>query len=354
MPKMVSEVTSGVQYDFSAEEGQIAASTTRVFKILKSDASEYISIASACGIQVGQEHPTERGLYCVSYSAQYDGDSRMVVIATFNYRASPGLGGSQEDRKEQPPDVRPANWSVATSIQETPAYVWKGITGPRAGQTGPCVNPAGDLYEGVVRLEPIVTISIDQYESSDPTRHCLYAGYVNSNSIKLGSLTMFARSVMLRGVQTQPVVEHWGEKIYRGWKASYEFAFRVNWVGAPYNVAIGWDILQPQSGFNVKAWTPNFVPADTDNYSQPLKHENYAIKEPLSLPDGISAGQKVRSMIRVHESESGKTSQRPSAQPIPLNDDGSGRSDSASPPVIVHRYQVQNDIDFSFFGLRLI
>jgi hypothetical protein len=53
------------------------------------------------------------------------------------------------------------------------------------------------------------------------------------------------RSVMFRGVQTQPSVERWGNATLRGWRASYEFAFRVNWVGSPYNVAIGWDVIQP-------------------------------------------------------------------------------------------------------------
>jgi hypothetical protein len=360
MPKLVKEVASGVQYDFSAEEGQIAASTTRVFKILKSNTNEYISIASACGVQVGQQHPTESGMYCVSYSAQYDGDSRMVIVATFNYRSSPGLGGDSQDRKQSPPDVRPANWSVATSLQETPAYIWKAITGPDAGTAdavGPCVNPSGDLYEGVVRLEPIVTIAIEQFETVDPTRHCLYAGYVNSNSIQLGSLAMFPRSVMFRGVQTQPAIEQWGDTLFRGWKASYEFAFRVNWVGAPVNQAIGWDVLQPQSGFNVKAWAPlgpngSQVANDRDDFGQPLEPDNFRIKIPVSLPSGVSPGDKMRAHIRVASGEGGVT-QRPSAQPIALNDDGAARSPVASPKVLVYRYQVQNDINFSIFGLRL-
>jgi hypothetical protein len=357
MAKMVSEVTSGVQYDFSAEEGQIAASTTRVFKILKSSAGEYTNISSECGIQVGNAHPTEQDMYCVSYSAQYDGDSRMVIIATFNYRASPGLGGSQQDRKQDPPDVRPANWAVSTSLQEVPAYVWKPITGPGAGQVGPCVNPVGDMYEGVTRLEPIVTISVEQYESSDPTRHSLFAGYVNSNPIQLGSLSMFPRSCMFRGVQSQPVVEQWGETIYRGWKASYEFAFRVNWVGEPVNQRIGWDVLQPQSGFNVLAWTPTApngsqAANNRDDFGQPLEPDNFRIKIPVALPEGISTGDKVRAHIRVASGEGG-VSQRPSAQPIALNNDGAARSPVAQPKVLVYRYQVQNDIDFSQFGLRL-
>lgn len=351
----VAEIAPGVQYQFSAEELQVAASTTRVFRILKNDPSEYVAIAGLCGISVGDEHPQEAGLFCASYSAQYEGDSRMVILATFNYRTTPAAGGGAGgDRNQNPPDVRPANWSTSSALQEVPAYIWKPITGPGAGSWRPCNNPAGDMYEGVTRLEPIVTISIEQFETIDPTRHQLYAGYVNTNPIQLGSLAMFPRSCMFRGVQTSPAVEHWGDNTFRGWKASYEFAFRVNWMGTPYNTAIGWDIAVPQSGFNVKAWTPNFVQPDLDNYSQPLKKntDGVSILEPLALPSQVSVGQKMRAMVRI-AAEDGKTTQRPSAQPIPLNNDGSGRIDTADPPVIVHRYQVQNDIDFNLFGLRL-
>jgi hypothetical protein len=354
---IAKEVSPGVQYEFSSDEGQIAASTTRVFKILKSTAEEYIRIAQVCGVRVGDGHPDEPGLRCVSYSAQYDGDSRMVIVATFNYRVTPSVSGG--DGKEQPPDIRPANWSVSTSLQEMPAYVWKAITGPKVGQpdeTGPIVNPAGDLYEGVTRLEPIVTISVSQFQPTDPTEHCQYAGYVNSNQIRLGSLTMEPRSCMFRGVQTSPAVELHGGDLFRGWRASFEFAYRVNWVGAPINAAIGWDVLQPQTGFNVKAWIPNFVVVDTDNYSQPLRKNNesegFSILEPLALPEGIAIGDKVRAQIRIAAPD-GKVTQRPSAQPIPLNDDGSGRSESANPKVLLYRYQVQKDIDFGILGIRL-
>lgn len=358
---IVKEVTAGVQYEFSSEEGQVAASTTRVFKILKASAGEYINVAGECGVQVGDQHPSESGLYCVSYSAQYDGDSRMVIVATFSYRATPGVGANAEssDGKDQPPDVRPASWSISTSLQETPAYIWKAITGPKVGQpdeTGPIVNPAGDLYEGVVRLEPIVSISVSQYQAFDPTLNCQYAGYVNSNEIRLGSLTMPPRSCMFRGVQTTPSNEQYGGIIYRGWRATYEFAYRVNWVGDPVNEAIGWDVLQPQTGLNVKAWNPAAPPANADNYTQPLKKdkdsEGFSILEPLALPDGISAGDKVRAQIRIAAPD-GKVTQRPSAQPIPLNDDGSGRAEAANPKVLLYRYQVQNDINFDILGIRL-
>lgn len=354
----VAEIAPGVQYQFSAEELQVAASTTRVFRILKGDPNEYVAVATLCGISVGQEHPQEAGLYCASYSAQYEGDSRMVILATFNYRTTPGGGAAGGDRNQNPPDVRPANWSTSSSLQEVPAYIWKPVTGPGAGSWRACYNPAGDMYEGITKLEPIVTISVEQFETADPTRHQLYAGYVNTQPIQLGSLSMFPRSCMFRGVQTAPAVEHWGNNTFRGWRASYEFAFRVNWMGEPFDTAIGWDIAVPQSGFNVKAWTPlapngSQVANNRDDFGQPLRHENYQIRIPVALPEGISVGEKVRAHVRVFEGENGKVTQRPSAQPIALNDDGAARSPVASPPVLVYRYQVQNDIDFSLFGLRL-
>jgi hypothetical protein len=58
-------------------------------------------------------------------------------------------------------------------------------------------------------------------------------------------------------------------------------------------------------------------------------------------------------MVMVFEYENGGASQLPSAQPIPINDNGRPRIDTASPKVLVYRYQVQDEIDFSQFGLRL-
>lgn len=362
---IVKEVTAGVQYEFSSEEGQVAASTTRVFKILKASAGEYINVAGVCQVRIGDQHPSESGLYCVSYSAQYDGDSRMVIVATFNYRVTPSAGGDDGgaggDGKSQPPDIRPANLSVSTSLQEVPAYSWKPITGPNAGGSwSPIVNPVGDLYEGVTRLEPIVTLSVSQFQTRNPTTSSTLVGYVNRLQLDIGILSMKPRTVMFRGVQKTPAVEQYGGVLYRGYNATYEFVYRRNWVGDPINDEIGWDVLQPQTGFNVKAWTPEFVgpgAADKDNYSQPLKKdkdsEGFSILEPLALPEGVNVGDKVRAQIRIAAPD-GKTTQRPSAQPIPLNDDGSGRSESAEPKVLVYRYQIYETSDFNvtFSDLR--
>jgi hypothetical protein len=188
--------------------------------------------------------------------------------------------------------------------------------------------------------------------STDPTTYCQYVGYVNSNTFSLGTLNIFERSCMFRGVQTTPVAEKYAGTMYRGWNANFEFAYRVNWVGTPVNGAIGWDIVIPQSGWNVKAWTPGGG-GTKDEYSQPLKHENSKIANPLALPTGVTAGQKVAAMVRIVDPDGGAAIQRAAGMPIPLNDDGSGRDAAASPPVLVYRYQTQNSMSFSSFGLRL-
>lgn len=351
----VSEIAPGVQYQFSGEDGQNSITTTRVFRILKSSADEYVNLSQVCGVDVADQHPQEPGLYCLSYSAQYEGDSRMVILATFNYRTVSGTNvqvGS--DYIVTRPEPRPANWSISSTLSEVPAYVWKTITGPNADKVSPCVNPAGDLYEGITKYEPIVTINVEQFETIDPTRMCEYVGRVNMNAFQFGSLAILRRFCMFRGVNATPGTIKWGTQVLRGFNTTYEFAYRTNWVGEPINAPIGWDIVVPQSGFNVKAWTPNLVQVDIDNFTQPLRRtsDGASILEPFALPQQVSVGQKMRAMIRV-AAEDGKTIQRPSAQPIPLNDDGSGRSDTATPPVIVHRYQVYDEIDFSLFGLRV-
>jgi hypothetical protein len=350
MPKYVAEITSGVTFDYTSEERSVAATTNRVFRIIKEAPSESINLQEACGIRIGEMHPFEGQLFCTAFSGQYEADSRMVILATFTYRFS-------AQSREEPPDARPANWSVSTSLVETPAYVWKGITGPTAGTIGPIANPAGDMYEGVTRLEPIVTIAVEQFEVDDPTRHCLFAGCVNSDGFTVGSLSCPPRSVMFRGVQTTPAVDSWGGDQYRGWKASYEFAYRRNFVGNPVNDEIGWDWAQPQVGFNVKAFAPPGVqPAGgdlRDVYGQILRHRDGRIADPLQLPTGVNAGDKVRACIRIFEREDGGATQRPSAQPIAINNDGTPRRDTANPPVLVYRYQVQPDVNFSNFGLRL-
>jgi hypothetical protein len=206
-----------------------------------------------------------------------------------------------------------------------------------------------------------VSIFIEQFVTNDPTTHNLYAGYTNSVVMNVGSMAIPRRCLMFRGVQAKPSVKNWGGEVRRGWDCSYEFLFRRNNSQASMSESdalvdqdVGWDVIQPVSGFSVKAFNPPGNPATQDPYAQPLKLKDDARidEDTLALPDGTVPGQKVRGMVKINAA-GGVTTQRPSALPIPLNADGTPRSPSANPPVLVFRYKVQPEINFNVFGLRL-
>lgn len=381
MPKMVSEIAQGQSYEFSAEESGIASRQVRVFRLIKSAPAEYVNVFQACNVYIGDQHPQDPMLYCESVSAQYEGDSRLVLLVTFNYRVSVQFeqsasgGGAGPDNLAKPPDIRPANWSISTSLVEVPAFSWRIADAsksghPKGGWTS-ITNPAGDLYEGVSQTEGIITINVEQWEFQDPTRHAEWAGYVNENVITLGGLRMERRTVMFRGVQTKPEVEQYNNQVYRGWKANYEFLYRTNVCQISdmdaddvyKEVPIGWDRAQPLAGFNIinKAFASEAAAqaAKVEAGSLVLakeESEDFGVRikgwpNAISLAEG-TANKKMRGMIMVAD---GKwPTQRTCAQPIPLNRDGSPRWHEAVPPVIVYRYQVQPETDFSrTFGLRL-
>lgn len=363
MPRGVAEISSGNQFQFSSNQGQAAASQTRVFRVLLSTPQETFDIQQTCGVFIGDSHPNNPALFCTSYSYQYDGDTRVVLLCTFNYEATASASNStsQQDPKQSSPDVRPANWSITSSLMEVPALTWRDRSGPNSNLEGfvAAINVCGDRYEGITRLEPVVSISIEQFETTDPSKYALYAGTVNKNQANFGSLTCPPRSLMFRGVTMRPVIESFGSLLYRGWMGTFEFAYRRNYTlyhntsGTETPGPIGWDIVVPQTGFNVKAFTPSAATNIQEVYGQPLKHEDGKIATPLALPANVSAGDKVRAMVKVFEYVSGGASQTPSAQPIPINNDGSPRIDTASPKVLVYRYQLYEEYDFDNFNLRL-
>lgn len=371
MPKEVSEITSGQQFSRSSTEGQLADSQTRVFKILKSTIAEIVDIQAACGVRIGDRHPVNANLYCVSFDARFDGDSRMVVAATFNYQSTPSqaasTGGGGSDPKSQAPDIRPANWSISSSLIEVPVYTWQPLnpsTGAPVG--GPVVplNAAKDRFDAIARYEPMVTISVQHFEVTNPTKHAERVGSVNKTEYKIASLTCKPHTLMLRGVSSQPVVESYKDFLFRGWSATYEFAYRRNNVKGLWNgfgnpvveADIGWDIAVPETGFNVLAFVPAGALPEQDIFGQPLKHDAGKIVDPEQLPDGIAVGDKVRGMVKVFEYEDGGASQLPSAQPIPLNEDGTPRKSfgagAADPPVIINRYRIYDEYEFRNFVLR--
>lgn len=368
MPNAISEIASGAQFTRSSNEGAVADSQTRVFRIVLSAPGEYVDFQNACGIYIGDPHPSNQGIFCQSFEGRFDGESRMVLLATFNYAtkaSAASSGGGDSGGGGNAPDIRPANWTTSVATYESPVRTWKKVVNGVAGTASPAENPAGDMYDGIVKLEPIVTISITQPQSTDPLSNVAAVGCINSSPLKCGTQTFPKATVMLRSIQSSPVVEAYGNKIFRGWSATYEFLYKRNpayiygpggdaFGGAPQlaEVDIGWDIAVPQTGFNVLAFA---LPGggNSDAYGMPLKHEKGKIKIPVALPDSIAANEKVRAMIRVFEYENGGASQIPSAQPIPLNDDGTPRVSNAEPKILVYRYRVYNEFDFNKLGLRL-
>lgn len=362
MPKLVKEISSGTQFSRSAQEGELADAQTRSFRIILSAPSEIVDIQKECQVLIGDPHPYNPALYCLSFDARFEGESRMVIVATFNYQSSAGGGGGgDEDPKSVSPDVRPPTWTTSTSLMEQPLYTWRKRTGQRVWDTDevPATNPVGDIYDGVSKLTSVVTISAQLFLTNDPTDDLENAGKVNSNQIRLGRLLMEPHTLMFRGVQYQPTVESWGGRLFRGWSASYEFAFKKNETkvrvgGAYILVDLGWDIAIPQTGFNVTAFAPPGNAAEDDPYGQPLRHGGDddppefrgRILEPLALNQGVAAGSKQRAMVSVSSFENGGRSQMPSASPIPLNDNGRPRIDTANPKVLVYGYAVQPEMDF--------
>lgn len=358
MPREVVEVSSGHQFSRSASDGRIADTHVRVFKVLLNQPGETLDIQQSCGIYIGNAHPYNPGIYCTSFDGRFEGESRVSIVCTFTYTSTAGSDPSpQGDPKSYSPEIRPANWSVSSSLAEFPAMMWKPISpapGSGDGWQVP-VNPAKDRYDGIVRMEPVVTLTIEQYEPNDPTTHVLKSGVVNKNKFTIGSFSGEPRTLMFRGVQSQPTVESWGQGVFRGWKCTYEFMFRQNYAGDELG-DIGWDIAVPQTGFNIINKEAALGGGIHEVGSLSLMHgsDGKIVDWPddPSLTEG-TADKKCRGMVLVHAYAEGGASQLPCAQPIPLNDDGTPRSHTADPPVKIYRYQVQPEYDFALFNLRI-
>jgi len=372
MPNLVSEITEGVGFSYSSEQGQVAAAQPRIFRVVLNEPGELINIEEVCGVRIGGELRPGAKLFCTSFDARYEGNSRMVLLCTFQFRNTPDASSSAggQDPKSMPPDVRPADWSISSSLAEAPVYSWQrvgAINPDPIGDPGVPKNAAGDRFDSVTKLEPIVTISVVHWETNDPTTNVQHVGKINELAFQVGSLLCLPHTLMLRGITAQPAVESWGGAVYRGWNATYEFAYRANLVRGLWwetdaairavEQEIGWDIAVPETGFNVIAFPPGQPRDDQDVFGQPLKHKDGKIDtNPLQLADGTAAGDRVRAMVKVSDFQDGGTSQAPSAQPVALNEDGTPRKSfgdgAADPPVIIKRYRVYDTYQYSNFNLR--
>lgn len=351
MPRIVTELPQGQSFGRDVSDSKVADTSERNFRVVLNSPNEVYSPQAVCNVRVGDPHPYNPLLTCSGFDAKFENDSRLINIISFKYGSNPG----QEDTKQKSPDVRPPLWSTSTTLIEAPIIYWKRRTSD-TGSIGDWVtpkNPAGDRYEGISKLEPTTTITVEQYEAMDPTRNIKYVGRVNSTAMTLGSMSMPPRSVMFRGLQSKPHVEPFGELVWRGWICTYEFAYRDN-VASYYNGSaevrdsIGWDMTQIVEGFNIKNTGLGASGVDQGALNYVLDANN-AITPSWDARTLFRPGDKLRALIRccVGNDDTTKVSQRAAVQPVALNENGSPRDvDTSTPSVLVYRYQIYEDCDF--------
>lgn len=357
MPKLVSPLAQGNAFGRSSDGGGAADNAVKKWKVLLNSPDENWDIFETVGVNIGDLYSDANPIPCVSVDAAHDGDSRVVCIVTAQYRSSPGAAPDAPDPKSQDPEVRPAMYSMSTSLTEIAAWAGKRVTDGVSGNWTPAVNPVGDMYDGVTRLEPVVTINIDQYSLYDQSSQLGYCGYVNSNAFQFSGLTVYPHCCMLQSVQSNPVVEQFGGRTFRGFKVTFGFAVRSHWTIVAGNFEpIGWDIAVPQTGMNIR--NTGIGRSDVDQLALTLKHEDGKVVEPFAIPIGYQ-GFKMRGNVAIAAFEGGGVCQRPCAQPIPLNDDGTPRNTdifSAEDKVLIYRVCLQPEMpfgdNFSAFGIR--
>lgn len=357
MPSRSAELPPS--FSRSAEEGKVADTRTRSFRVILSTPGETFDPQSFLGVSVGTPHPWDAEAYCTGFRAEFEGESRMSTLVHFDYTRAAG----RQDNKNQEPSVRPANWSTDVSTVEMPTTRWIEYGGVDSWKEA--TNPAGDIYDGVSHLVPSVTITVEQYEPTDPTRHAEYAGHINSNTVKIGSLDCTPHTLMLRGISSKPHVEAFGNTFWRGWICQYQFLYRTNKqtyhetgavdVTATKTADVGWDVVMPVTGFNIR--NQNLKDAKVEDGSLNLTLDK--LGKITGWDDGTytlaagTNGNKMRGMILI-SSPGGGATQRPSAQPLPLNMDATPRKSTLDPRVILKRYQVQPSTSFTRFNLRLL
>lgn len=292
---MVTEIAQGNTFSETSEEGRGAYSATRAWKVLLTAPDEAYDINELTGVSIGDAYTEANPLPCVSLEVRPDGDSRLVKIITATYRATPGFtavagGDAPADPKTVEPTVRAAVYSMSTSLQEIAAWGFRQVTGAGNSATsqawGPAVNPVGDMIDGITRLEPVVTINIEQYSYSDGTDYAGYVGYVNSLPFTFSSMSIGVHCCMLQGVSSTPVVEQFNSRTFRGFKLSFAFAVRSHWALTRYGVQpIGWDIAAPQTGHNALNMALSLLDSTVEKEALNLLHDRTTqqVKTPFQL-----------------------------------------------------------------------
>jgi hypothetical protein len=329
---------------------------TRTWRVLLANASDTWDAITEIGVGIGDVHPQSNFAVCTSIETKPDGDSRLawLVTATYSPTANSALENGSNDSDEpdegaKSPELRYANWSTSTSTYETPSWWWIPRWGDDDGQEKPAHTPAGEMVDGLTIVQPIVNITIEQFIIGDPTLYSQYVGMVNSNTRKIGSLEIFERSLLFRGVSFKAHAEQFGKRKWRGWLGTFEFSYKYNWNNA-IKAKLGWDIGLPLSGNKIK--NTGLGRADVDKQALHLELTAAGAVKGWPNPTLVDAGQIKHANIMIPDL-GGTVTQRPSAMPVPLNEDGTPRSPTASPPVLVKRYQMYKAFDMTVLNLRL-
>jgi len=318
MPKLVKEITSGQSNERSADGGGLADTSVRTWRVILSSPAEAYDIQNTVGVKIGDLHPVNTSVPCVSISERPDGDSRVVRLVTATYRTTAG-SSTATDPNTQPPDIRPARFTISSTPIELPADKWRMIENhlgqEEIGERADPLNPVNDRYDGVTVLEPLITISIEQF-TFDATGWLDAVGDINSDDTNFGELQIDKHKCMLRSINVRPVVETFGATLYRGFTRSYEFAIHYR----------GWYIDQILEGFNIKNQNLNGIGVWNEGLN--LQHDDGKVLVDAAGGYQLAAntnGKKMRAVIPITTLDGGWM-QRPSAQPVALNIDGTPRN----------------------------
>lgn len=347
MPKLVKELPQGSTTERSSQGESTADSMTRIFRVVLDYPNEPYNIQDAVGVYVGDPHPVNVGVPCVSVADRADGESRVVRIITATYRTTAGSDPQNGDPKLIEPEQRVAKWSIDAGTAEVPVTVW-GLADQGGTLFEKPLNPARDPIEGIFKTIPIIKYSFEQFQEDIPTISISFVGAINDNDFVFKGITIKKHHCMLRGIRARPHIETWGQQVRRGYMIEYEFVQRTD--------TSGWNIEYPLSGFNCMNQGLGEANVETGALTLELTDAGRIKDWPNPQLAIGTEDRKVRANILVAHFEGG-AAQRPSAQPVPLNEDGTPRANSADPPVLTKVYRVQDDIafgdDFKEFGIRL-
>ena len=346
MPKLVKEIPQGSSSERSSQGESTADSMQRLFRVILESPDESYDIQATIGVYVGDPHPINVGVPCVSVSDRADGESRVVRIVTASYRTTAG-SDPQQDPKLTEPELRVAKWSIDAGTAEVPVTKW-GLADEGGTLFEKPLNPAKDPIEGIFKTIPIVRYTFEQFEDGVPVGNVNSIGDINEDNFTFAGIAIVKHHCMLRSVRVRPHIESWGQQVRRGYMAEYEFVERLD--------SSGWNIEYPLSGFN--CINKGLGNADVETGALTLELTDAGRIKDWPNPQLAIGTQdrKVRANILIAHFEGG-AAQRPSAQPVPLNEDGSPRANSADPPVLTKVYRVQDEVkfgnDFANFGIRL-